>query len=329
MFGKLPSLLLCSALLLLLGLTGCHTASRSVTSPGIDAGSVWVNDSAWYQSQQAVDDRKVDLFYLCSTEVISARDSMGETTYCSLLTPADRTAIRGELAFAEQQFGGGDVNYFAPYYHQFTFDAIGLPSAQFTEVYREVAQEVCDAFDYYMNYQNQGRRFVLMGFSQGAMLVLDLLRHMTDEQYQRLVAAYSLGYRLSADDLAHPHINAAQGETDTGVTISFNSELRREALWPFVAADAATCINPVNWRTDAVPATFTYDSHEHQVRVDAETHTLLVETDHADTYRQWTGNPVFRAAGVSPDCLHHYDLLFYTGQIHDNLLKRSSKVIDN
>ena len=54
-----------------------------------------------------------------------------------------------------------------------------------------------------MKNQNNGHRFILAGFSQGAMLTIDLLKHMTDEQFSRMVANYMLGYRLSEKDLQH------------------------------------------------------------------------------------------------------------------------------
>jgi hypothetical protein len=57
------------------------------------------------------------------------------------------------------------------------------------------------------------------------MLVLDLLKHMTDEQYNRMVAAYAIGYRITEEDCKNKHICPAKGETETGVTISFNSAL--------------------------------------------------------------------------------------------------------
>ncbi len=81
----------------------------------------------------------------------------------------------------EKNIGQSDFNYIAPYYHQFTFDALSLSIEQSAQEYRKVAAEVCEAFDYYMKHKNQGRRFVLVGFSQGGMLVLDQLKHMSDE----------------------------------------------------------------------------------------------------------------------------------------------------
>ncbi len=283
----------------------------------------WAADSAWYQSKDTVCPDKIDLLYLVSTDVVSAKNSDGSTSYRTLLTAADKQAIGEELAYVEENIGQHDFNYVAPYYHQFTFDAISLPADKFKAEYQQVVKEVCEAFDYYMTHKNQGRKFALVGFSQGGMLVLDLLRHMTDNQYRQMVAAYAMGYRISAEDEKCPRIIPASDETTPGVTVSFNSALSTDGIWPLVAADATASINPVNWKTDATPATFTYNGSPHSLHLDPSTHLLIVETDKADEYRSWTNNPVFQSAHVSLDCLHHWDLLFYTQYIHDNIQRRA------
>ena len=285
----------------------------------------WADSTSWYQAKDTVSPDKIDLLYIVSTDVVSATDSNGKVTYLAQLTTDDRQALDAEFAYVEENIAQTDFNYIAPYYHQFTFDAISLPEVQFNTLYQTVATEVCGAFDYYMTHINHGRKYALVGFSQGGMLVLDLLKHMTDEQYSHMVAAYVLGYRLSANDLQCEHIIPATDGDTPGVTVSFNSVLDNSGIWPFVSEGAVTAINPVNWKTDPTPATFVYEGSVHTVHMDTVTQQLIVKTDKADEYRTWNSNPVFQSANVSPDCLHHWDLLFYTGLIHDNILKRASQ----
>lgn len=285
--------------------------------------SPWESEEAWYQSDTTVNDDKIDLFYIVSTNVLSAEDENGDTAYQTRLNENDRKAYDAEFRYVEKHFCQSDFNYFAPYYHQFTFEAIGLEPEKYQKVYAAVSDEVCDAFDYYMEHKNNGRRYALVGFSQGGMLVLDLLKHMTEEQYNRMVAAYALGYRITEEDCKNNHIRPANGETETGVTISFNSALSTDGVWPLVAEGAATCINPVNWKTDSTPATFNYEGEEHTVSIDKETNMLIVKTNRPEYYRKWTNNPAFQSAKVHIDCLHHWDLLFYSDFIHDNILKRA------
>lgn len=287
-----------------------------------DTSSFWEKSDSWYLDTLSTDSNQIDVFYLISTDVVSAKDSCGQEVWRSTLSKEDRAAMEKEMSYVRNKLFYGDFNFFSPYYHQFTFDVILQPDDTLNTVRQDVAEEVCEAFDYYMKHWNNGRRFVLAGFSQGAMHMLDLLRHMSDEQFSRMVAAYEIGYRLSEADLQHPHIRPALGETDSQVVVSFNSVLSPQGIWPLVSEGAVTCINPVNWKTDATPASFSYRELPGEVRVDTTLHVLLVDIE-PESFHTWMDNPVFKSAGVSQDCLHHWDLLFYTDFIHDNALKRA------
>lgn len=296
----------------------CSCTSRKTSS-------IWADQDMWYVPANEKNPDNIDVLYLVSTDVLSAIDENGETSWQSRLVPEDREAMKNELAWVESNIFSDGFNMAAPYYHQFTFDAISrLDTKEFSEVYSTVAKEVCDAFDYYMKYENKGRDFILAGFSQGAMLCLDLLRHMTDEQYSSMIACYTIGYRLSDSDLQHPHIKAAEKADDCGVVISFNSSMTRDAVWPLVSEGSVTCINPVNWTTDSTPAEFHFDGTTNTVSVDPETQILLVQTDKPEYFHDFYElAPFFLDAGVKQDNLHHWDLLFYSSQIHDNALLRA------
>ncbi len=313
-------------LLLLLVVVSQALVGYSTEADSQEYSGYWTADSAWYKAKDTISSGKIDLLYLVSTDVVSATDASGNKVYRARLTSEDRRVIGAELAYVEANIGQGDFNYIAPYYHQFTFESINLPSDSFQLEYNKVVKEVCEAFDYYMKNMNQGRKFALVGFSQGGMLVLDVLKHMTAGQYRRMVAAYAMGYRISADDLKCGNIVPASDETTPGVTVSYNSVLDTAAVWPFVAGGAVAAINPVNWKTDSTSATFTYGGNNNMVHLDPSTNLLVVETAKADDYRSWNNNPVYQSANVSPDCLHHWDLLFYTTYIHDNILKRAQKM---
>lgn len=288
---------------------------------------VWADSTLWYQSDNQPDTTKVDVIYYISTEVISAQDPTGHPAWQSSLCESDRQAMTAEMAWIEKNMFDGDFNYVSPYYHQFTFDALSqLETAQFDSIYHEVAQEACASLDYYLTYINRDRPFILAGFSQGAMLTIDMLKHMTDEQYERMVACYCIGYKLTQEDLQHPHIKAAQDESDLGVVISFNSTQTLDAVWPFVSEGTQACINPINWKTDATPATFVYEGASHTVHVDQEKHVLVVQTEDPTPYYDFMDKAtVFSQAGVKRDNLHHWDFLFYNRQIHDNALLRYAK----
>ena len=111
------------------------------------------------------------------------------------------------------------------------------------------------AFDHYQKYYNQGRPFVLAGFSQGGKSVVELMKVMPEEIRKRMVAAYVLGYKVTPDDVNQaPWLKAAQDSTDTGVIICYNSVSDVKYVKPIVCLPNVMCINPVNWCTDATPA---------------------------------------------------------------------------
>ena len=78
---------------------------------------------------------------------------------------------------------------------------------------------------------NNGRPFIIAGHSQGSAMVRYVLKNYFSEHldyYQRMVAAYPIGFAITKDDLeAYPHLKFATGESDTGVIISRNLRIRQ------------------------------------------------------------------------------------------------------
>lgn len=287
--------------------------------------SQWTEATNWIVSQDSIDEEKVDVFYIASTNVVASKDENGDFSPRAVLNESERKYLGMEMEYVRDSMFQKEFNYFSPFYHQFTFEALSKYPEKMDSIRDEVRKEVHEAFDYYMANKNNGRRFILAGFSQGADMILDLVRHLTEEQYSRFVAAYVLGNKVTADDIAnYPTVKPAEGDTDTGVTIAFNSVLNSTAgMWDAVCEGNVVCINPVNWKTDSTPAFFTFRGEEHKVHVDEEAKVLIVEAK-PEYYHEWMKtNPLFSKANLSDDCLHHWDILFYTPFIHENAIKRS------
>lgn len=276
--------------------------------------SQWESDGSWYISDGKM---PVDVFYICSTEVANENDENGGALYRALLTDDEKALFDMEFDWVKAAFTDS-LNFYAPYYHQFTMDAINLDEEGFQSVRKDVTDEVLEAFDWYMDHINGGRPFIVAGFSQGGILTLDVLKHMSDEAYSRMVAAYVFGYRLTEEDLLDPHIKAADDADGWGETVSFNSVSSTDGIWDLTAADAATCINPLNWCTDSTPATFIYDNDELTVHVDPDTNVLIV--DGADDVKYFF-EPM--KDFTSPGNLHHWDIIFYNDAIGRNALHRA------
>ena len=281
--------------------------------------------TAWYIGSTT--GKEADMLYYISTEVAASRDSLGNISLQALITPQEKMYMDEEIAFVERTIAGNDFNFYAPYYHQYTFEAIGLKmsgdSARFAQVEENVKREAIEAFRYYMKNYNGGRDFILAGFSQGAQLSIEIVKAMREEELSKMAAAYIIGYRLTAEDLSHPNIKAAEDETSRGVCISFNSVLSAEGIWPQVSGRAHTCINPLNWSTGSKSAKLEFKGMKGKVSVDKRNNVLLVKINKAPFHKWMEEHPLFGKMGAHPDCLHHWDILFYNESLKKNAVKRA------
>jgi hypothetical protein len=218
---------------------------------------------------------------------------------------------------AVDSFYSGDCNYYSPYYRQVSMQS--WESVETTMARLPLAlSDVRRSWDYYIAHYNQGRPFVIAGYSQGAHAMMDIMRRMPDSIASRMVAAYVVGYRVTQEDLdSCPLIRPAQGATDTGVTICFNSVRSPEDTILVVSGGNLLCINPVNWRTDTVSASFVVVDHK-------RTDTLTAQCDpksHLVLVGNYPDNRPMPVIGV-PGNYHHRELKFYYPYICQNIMDR-------
>ena len=117
-------------------------------------------------------------------------------------------------------------------------------------------QDIRDAFAYYLKHHNKGRPFILVGHSQGAYVLLDLMKEVMKDPAirEKLVAAYLFGYpRMPKSFPDAPYLKLAERADDVGVIITWNSEAPgvKDSIF---TGPGTYCINPLNWRTDSVKA---------------------------------------------------------------------------
>ena len=215
-----------------------------------------------------------DVFYVVSTweEDWMTPDSI-VCHYADVWNPTHRERMAIEMNRAAAYMAPGN-RFFAPFYRHATIDAFLTRNEDtITARTRLAMHDVCEAFDHFQSRRDQNRPLIIAGFSQGGLAVVELLKHISDETYSQLAAAYVLGYKVTPEDTATCHrIRPAQGETDTGVTICYNTVKDIRYIQPIIAASCCG-INPVNWRTDATPATL-HDTIT--VTLSPEHHVLVV-----------------------------------------------------
>lgn len=81
-------------------------------------------------------------------------------------------------------------------------------------------------------------------------------RFKNENIQDQLIACYAIGWRITEEEIReYPQLKSAEGESDTGVIISFNSEA--ESIDNSLTVPKGTktlAINPLNWKTDGAIA---------------------------------------------------------------------------
>lgn len=211
----------------------------------------------WYTEKNDKTGKNADVFYIVSTWETDWKTDSGETVhYADVYNKKHRDDMTKEIS-GVAAYMGKDNNFYSPFYRHITIEGWATRDENIINSRFKIAfEDVRNAFETFLKNRPKNRPFVLAGFSQGGKAVVELLKIMPKDVYQQMVAAYVLGYKVTPDDtLTSTNIKAAQGPDDIGVTICYNSVSDVKYIQPVVAAPCAFCINPVNWRTDDVPAT--------------------------------------------------------------------------
>ena len=245
------------------------------------------NELMWYTSCTDAGDSGADVFYVVSTWEEDWQAADGRVShYADVWNPQHRERMAIEIGKVADYMAKGN-NFYAPFYRHMTID--GWMTADTDSIMQREQLSMNDvkrAFDVFLKHRDKRRPFVLAGFSQGGLAMVELLKYMDDETYQKMVAAYVLGYKVTPlDTLASRHIRAARDSADLGVTVCYNTVKDVKYVIP-VLAETCMGINPVNWRTDDTPAML-HDTIT--VRLDPQRHVLVVKGYSGKEYPSYRG----------------------------------------
>ena len=182
--------------------------------------------------------------YLIGTTWIADATEEGEPWSSSMFAKAQLSAFNGTCRI------------YAPRYRQFMAMAVPFANdATFAEILDFAYQDVYDAFIHYLQNDNDGRPFFLVGHSQGSWHLERLVREEIEGTAlaDGLVAAYLIGAVLRTDSFTqipscdHPQETGcvvgwntvAQGFT-TGISTAIEAFLERVPGVPH-------CTNPLSW----------------------------------------------------------------------------------
>ena len=308
-----------SLVAVLFAVVACST--KQTADGVIPAEPNYEESSQWYITDRQGD---ADIFYIISTETgdyPSADGSMSH--YADTYADSLRLPMLSEMEGVDTLLSG-KLNFYTPYYRQCSLQSFMSDSLASKRMQLSIA-DVRRSFAYYLKNMNQGRPFILCGFSQGALIALELMREMDDETYRRMVAAYIIGTSISQEMLNdNPRIRPAQRADDTGVTICYNSVRDAScALWP----RSAFAINPVNWQTDYTEATLMTEPTPLLPVDQQKKETLKVHLDTASNLLFVSGytatDYVLPLIGCEGN-YHSREIWLYRDQLRENMQKRVS-----
>lgn len=289
------------------------SCSESKTGPYMAAAPDYSDAQMWYISEaEAEAEAEADVFYILPTCVWDWTDSEGRTChYADVYNPEHIAALLPSNQLADEIFGEY-ADFYSPYYRQITLDS-WTDEETVNERFPHAMDDVFRAFEHYMDNMNEGKPFVIAGFSQGAKCVVELVKSLDEKEMQRLVAAYVIGYKVTEEDLQSGKIKPAQSCSDTGVTICYNSVESPECANPGLSP-SEICINPVNWRCDPEPATV---QDTVSVSVDTAHKLLIVKGLDSDKYYHPSLGNLFVKGNY-----HLLELELYKDSLKENVRQR-------
>jgi len=245
-----------SLMALVLVYTFCSGCKKDNVPQTVDIATDYSQALHWLSAPAPV--MAVDVFYLYPTSWKKVNST--DPNICNI---DNASMLAGALPAYERQATAFETfaNVFAPYYRQAdTGYTLSLQEDQREVVIGSIpTTDAVAAFEYYIQHYNQGRPFILAGHSQGSNVLIHLLSgYMKDNPkvYQRMIAAYIIGYPVTASYLSNnPHLKFATGPDDTGVIISYNTQAPDVVYNPVVSDMVGLVINPITWARTETEAT--------------------------------------------------------------------------
>lgn len=283
------------------------TVETAAPDPSID----YSDSTYWYSYGDTL--CEADIFYVYPTVSTLSFADNDSSWFADISLANVREEANDNQRFNKMLYDG--YNFYAPYYRQMIFEAYSQPEALMKQCAAFSAKDVKDAFQYYMAHANGGRPFFMVGHSQGSQMLIELLKDgMSDEQRQLMVAAYCIGYKVTAEEMdQYPEqLRPATDSCDLGRLVIFNSIADTSATAMVSDGDVAG-INPLTW--DATLDTVQASLHLGLAKYNDARDSILF-------YPNQTGGYLYKhcmvCTGIQPDLVFipAYESIFPMGNLH-------------
>lgn len=326
----LASILICGAAAVL---TSCKDEDPASVTPVETKVTDYSQKSSWHQIPEIT--KEFDTFYIPATNYDGYEN--GDPTFVPIDNKEFVAGVTDENE-AHASVYAASTNVFVPYYRQSSLkneeECWKKSGNMLTALTGTPYTDITAALDYYFANYNQGRPFIIAGHSQGsAMTKLVLMNYFKEhpDYYERMVAAYVIGYAVTREDLqANPHLKFATGESDAGVVVSWNTEGPANAnAQNMVWMPGAVSINPLNWKLDDTyaPASENLGSYvlnletlKHEFKDVSADAQVNVERGVVVTKPNCPFNPLTWLFG--PASFHDNDYGLFYNNIKENVAKR-------
>jgi len=243
-------------------LSGCGSAPRSAYAPALEplapdysqdqywAALPWRQDEADLTPDGLTDrqaEAGVDVFYLHPTTYTGKK---GDTNWNGPVQDAEVNSrtLEKPIKYQATIFNGAG-RVFAPFYRQAhlkTYFTSDTASAQ--KAFELAYSDVRAAFQYYLDYYNQGRPIIIATHSQGTTHGIRLLQEFFDGKplQEKLVAAYLIGILVENDDFQN--ISPCRDSLDTGCFCAWRTFKR--GYEPKKIYPKEVVINPLLWTAE-------------------------------------------------------------------------------
>ena len=320
-------------------LTSCSDNADNAVKPESETAVDYSKEDSWLKMPEITKD--VDAFYIYSTVYVESSFEEGAPDYATLDNPEMIGGALGEYVTNASVFEES-CNVFVPWYRQSGMRYASQTSKKYGSLDPALAglsySDIKAALDYYFENCNNGRPFIIAGHSQGSAMVRYVLKNYFKEHqdyYKRMVAAYPIGFSITKDDLEqYPYLKFAEGESDAGVIISYNTEGPKnveENANNKVVLPGAISINPLNWKRDETYAPASENKGSIVLEMDGTTPVRKIVNLDVDaqvnlargvivttTKEPVTNMPDF----FGPASFHENDYSFFYKNLQENVAKR-------
>ncbi len=191
-------------------------------------------------------DSLVDVFFLHPTTYTDARLGWNAGINDSYINAkTDYSSILYQASVFNQH-----ARVFAPRYRQAHLSAFFIKNENASASFDTAYADIKNAFEFYLQYNNNGRPIIIAGHSQGAYLGIRLLKEFFDGKplQQQLVAAYIVGWPVNRNSFDSIPVCSSPGMTNC-----FTSwrTFRQGYVPGYINNESPAYVtNPLSWTTD-------------------------------------------------------------------------------